>query len=330
MCLGESTTLLSLSLSGHESAYPFQLEKILNQSNTGIEFKVINNGMAGINTSIILANLEEDLNKYKPDMVISMLGINDPQAYMFYEDDVFSRIVYFFKSFRIYKLAKILWENIVIKAKGPRFYKENDDKSKESYCEQLSSIRYNEKELKEILDLNPRNDTAYVELGRFYLRQRKLSLAEKAFKNAISLNPKNVMAFNSLINLYQITGKQRATKEYIKELNINRLTLKYYMPLTCYNYEEIKRILDKRGIKLVCVQYPLRSVWPLKKIFEGQEKDIIFVDNEEVFRDALMKTGYKEYFIDMFAGDFGHCTPKGDKLLATNIAKAILKECFNK
>ena len=32
----------------------------------------------------------------------------------------------------------------------------------------------------------------------------------------------------------------------------------------------------------------------------------------------------------MFAGTFGHCTPKGNGLLATNIADAIFKEILSK
>lgn len=42
------------------------------------------------------------------------------------------------------------------------------------------------------------------------------------------------------------------------------------------------------------------------------------------------KASYKEYFGDMFAGDFGHCTKKGNRLLAENIANVILKEVFGK
>jgi hypothetical protein len=73
----------------------------------------------------------------------------------------------------------------------------------------------------------------------------------------------------------------------------------------------------------------MRSVLPLKKIFQIQE-GIIFVDNEQIFKKAVKKSGYKEYFIDMFAGDFGHCTEKGNRLLAENIANVILKEAFGK
>jgi hypothetical protein len=57
---------------------------------------------------------------------------------------------------------------------------------------------------------------------------------------------------------------------------------------------------------------------------------VIFVDNERVFKEALKKGEYRDYFSDTFAGDFGHCTEKGNRLLAENIANVILKEYFNK
>jgi hypothetical protein len=71
------------------------------------------------------------------------------------------------------------------------------------------------------------------------------------------------------------------------------------------------------------------TIAPLKKIFEGQE-GIIFVDNEKVFKEALKNAKYEDYFRDMFGGNFGHCTPKGNKLLAENIANTILKEVLGK
>jgi len=71
----------------------------------------------------------------------------------------------------------------------------------------------------------------------------------------------------------------------------------------------------------------MRSVEPLKEMFRNRE-GIIFVDNERPFKERVAKEGYDEYFADMFGGDFGHCTEKGNRLLAGNIANTILKECF--
>ena len=73
----------------------------------------------------------------------------------------------------------------------------------------------------------------------------------------------------------------------------------------------------------------MRSIQPLKKIFK-EDEDVVFVDNERIFKDAVRKEGYNEYFRDMFGGDFGHCTQKGNRLLAGNIANVIFKEVFGK
>ncbi len=123
-------------------------------------------------------------------------------------------------------------------------------------------------------------------------------------------------------------GNMERSRKYGEEARVRRLN--YNSSITNSNYHKFKTILDKRGIVWVCVQYPVRNLEPLKKIFQGNDKGIIFVDNEKIFRDAIKKSSYKEYFVDMFAGDFGHCTDKGNKLLAENIANVILKEVFKK
>jgi lysophospholipase L1-like esterase len=74
----------------------------------------------------------------------------------------------------------------------------------------------------------------------------------------------------------------------------------------------------------------MRNLEPLKKIFQGNREGIIFVDNERIFKDALKQGIYWNYFRDTFGGDFGHCTEKGNRLLAENIANVILKEVFGK
>ena len=65
ICLGESTTA-----SGGKYSYPNQLEEILNKSDVGIKFSVINSGVSGIDSAGILSQLEKNLDKYTPDMAI--------------------------------------------------------------------------------------------------------------------------------------------------------------------------------------------------------------------------------------------------------------------
>lgn len=141
------------------------------------------------------------------------------------------------------------------------------------------------------------------------------------FKKAIELNPMNDEAYQYYTKKWANTSSQGDYGEKIKEF--------YYNPVTVNNYRKLKKILDKESIQLVCVQYPMCSVEPLKKIFE-REEGLIFVDNERVFKEALKRSTYKEYFTDMIGSNFGHCTERGNRLLAENIANVILKEVFGK
>jgi len=77
LCLGDSATAF-----GGEGSYPRQLEHILKQKNLGIEFSVINKGVAAITSAMVLAKLHDNLNQYMPDMVIVMMGENDMRQAM--------------------------------------------------------------------------------------------------------------------------------------------------------------------------------------------------------------------------------------------------------
>jgi len=72
LCLGESTTA-----DGGDNSYPRWLERILNTELKGIKFSVVNKGLWACNTADIVAGLENNLDTYKPDLVITMMGIND-------------------------------------------------------------------------------------------------------------------------------------------------------------------------------------------------------------------------------------------------------------
>ncbi len=181
--------------------------------------------------------------------------------------------------------------------------------------------------LRKAIELDPKSDRVCVRLGWLYREQGKFSQAENFLRKAIELNPKNERVLGALSSLYEEMGKPELAKEYAEKAN--RLRSENYAAVTVNNYRELKEILDRKGIKLVCVQYPVRHVGPLKRIFE-KDKGVIFVDNERAFKEVLKKSGYKEYFKDMFGGDFGHCTRKGNMLLAQNIADVILREVFEK
>jgi tetratricopeptide (TPR) repeat protein len=182
---------------------------------------------------------------------------------------------------------------------------------------------------KRTIELNSEEYHGYVHLGWLYRIQGKYAQAEEIFKRAIEADPKDDIAYAGLVELYREMGDYRLMKKYAKVLS--KLRLASYSNITRNNYQKLKEVLDKRKIKLVCAQYPMRSVEPLKNIFGSQQEGVIFVDNEKVFKEAIARAGYREYFMDMCAGDFGHCTPKGNRLLAQSIANTIsilLKNIF--
>lgn len=451
MCLGESTT------AGGEYSYPSQLEVILNKTVAGIKISVINKGVIGTKTSDILVNLESYLNKYKPDIVITMMGINDGGTCILRNNNAQPEKIAC--SLRIYNLAKLLWlkgtvkfkeiqpshstvqdsypqkkqylgtEKISVDAKeqkpeniegyiklaqhyqqqgeyykaermfkdaiefspkhdgtcfafGEYYLQQGENQKSEEYFKKTIGLNpkhdgayvhlgwiyieqnklvQGEELLKKAIGLNKNNSCAYFELGRCYMlqnkyelaeeliqksikinphqeyayfvlglsyvRQNKFASAEELFKKAIEVNPNNTHIYAHLILLYEEMGNYNSANEYF--VRLDRLRTKFYNPNTVYNYLKVKKILETRGIRLVCVQYPMIDIEPLRNIFAGQE-GIIFVDNEKIFKEVVKGENLKEYFVDMFAGNFGHCTEKGNRLLAENIARVILKDVFNK
>jgi len=417
LCLGESTTA---------SQYPGYLEEILNQKSPKIKFKVIDKGRGGTNSGVILSELEHNLDKYRPDIVITMIGINDLGGVLKYENKLDVKIKLFLRDFRIVKLinlarqhvsAKIIAHNIKGKKEASpaasqdydfklreKKLKEDIASNPEDYlnyvrlgCFYRDMTQYNKAigtHVKAIKS-NPMDYAAYAEMGNCFRSMGKYEKAERLFKKAIELNPEGdgwpyielgylykgkgmteaaltyfhkaagfaddnaLMAAAEEAGLYSLMGEYKKSEELFKNLAakypdntkiVGGLALSYELQKkndlarecfgkqkditaaqcysnTHYNYQKIKDVILRRDIKMIAMQYPMRNITSLKKMLEPC-KGIIFVDNEKLFKDAIENSLYGEYFIDCFGGDFGHCTEKGNRILAENIANTLFKELF--
>jgi len=142
---------------------------------------------------------------------------------------------------------------------------------------------------------------------------------------AIELNPDSILSMNLLGRNYEEQGRHQDAKPLFSRAN--SMGLNTHREITRVNYNRLKEMLDSSNIALVCVQYPLNNVDELKQHFEVRE-NMIFVDNNMSFAEAVRKEGYDAYFIDKSLGIFGHCSPKGNMLLARNIADAVVNEYF--
>ena len=220
MCLGESTT-------SHQ--YPPFLEEFLNKQNIGIKFSVIDKGIPGTNTMFILDQLESNIDKYKPDMVITMMGINDFGSHMPVEDYSDSKIMSSLQSLKVYKLVKLIYLHFKEKTKEKRFIEQKQEslaiKEIQSTDTKLNTDEFYteedrhqlEEELKESIETNPGNDWAYVELGVLYRDQGKYLEAEEFLKKVITLNPRDIEGYIELGITYWNQDKLSQAEDLFKK-----------------------------------------------------------------------------------------------------------------
>ncbi len=188
-------------------------------------------------------------------------------------------------------------------------------KEKKIYAEAEVNLRH-------AIELEPYFDRAYFDMEQLLDEQGQYQKEEGFYLKQLSLKPNNPLVFRALGLLYQKEGKEGLAKEYFKKAL--QWGLSEYRPETLANYDSVLNKVLSRGIPIIVMQYPLRSIDTLKD-YLGQKRGVIFVENKQNFKTALQSGTYSDYFKDTFANDFGHCTRKGNELIARNLAGVILK-----
>ncbi|MFH0984776.1 MAG: tetratricopeptide repeat protein [Candidatus Omnitrophota bacterium] len=198
LCLGESTTA---------GTYPSFLEEELNRRGQGIPFSVIDKGIPSTNTDVILAQLEANLDKYKPDLVVTMMGINDQGKHMPPEVKSSSRFVRWLFSLRVVKLVRSLGLHLTEKIK-----KTNEVKPPvvQTPASQEPAVEVPREKLKDF-GLRGTQELLGVSGGPYSVDELKclsdgwkalsdgdLGGSEKAFNKVLAKNPKNAQAYYGL------------------------------------------------------------------------------------------------------------------------------------
>jgi len=462
LCIGESTTAL-----GNDNSYPSQLEEILNQRAGVKRFKVINKGLVSKTSQDILGRLNANLERYRPHIVVGMIGINDTKETPgFFSRGAWNR---FANQWRVHHLYVLLnqhlhsrWLESRMKANGVQGPTPTSGASAPSadpeamdekdYVKIITALRTAEtvgvqieqrlsmggvdaaqkrdleEKLSAILAVRARdyrllgiyhmvrqdyaaaenllamafkltpNDPAVVfqvgklfriqkrsaaalpfltaaatafpnsyfaqtELARLYSDLGRKDEARAVFKKALAssdapvwLYPEvgdwfktngywdearetllkayqnNIFDYTSLDGLaevYRVIGQKEEAALYARKADELRTRLIGYSSETVENYNAIVRRTRRSGARMVVMQYPIRTLKPLKAIF-GDAMDIVFVENRDNFLSALKTGEFSGYFSDNFAGDFGHCTAEGNRLIARHLADVILDEVIPK
>ncbi len=173
------------------------------------------------------------------------------------------------------------------------------------------------------IQLNPdKYLRVYEKLGEIYITQGRWEDAQRVLNQGISQNPSYGRLYTQLYHLYRQKGMSYLAQVYLDKSQ-NFLKEQYSLG-TVETYQAIAKIVLERDIKLIVMQYPLRSIKPLQEFLTGQE-GITFVENIGNFEKALTSKNYNDLFSDNFGLDFGHCTKKGNELIAKQLAEVIVK-----
>ncbi|MCX5794303.1 MAG: tetratricopeptide repeat protein [Elusimicrobia bacterium] len=178
-----------------------------------------------------------------------------------------------------------------------------------------------EREVRLALALDPDDEPARMFLAQLLCWQRRWASAAQQYRWMLARRPEDASTLRALALAYDgmsqpgLAAETRRRAEAAAGGGVAAMTRE--------NYLKIKTLLDRRGVALAAVQYPMRSVAPLRDMLAGAP-EVTFVDNEDSFRQAVAREGYFALFVDNFGGDFGHCTRRGNELLASNIADAVL------
>ena len=217
LCIGESTTAM-----GGKDSYPSQLERVLNERAKGAKFSVINKGIPGTITDVLVDQLPENLDRYQPHVVVAMMGFND-----YYLAEAGTRSAPFLRSLRIYKLLTMVWHSLH-NGVGLPSDRRAETSVEESENVLLDRLRANPRDvdaleglarrkpresaagetmLREVLAAQPDDARVHFEAAHLYLTWRRLDEAKAALQTAIRLAPEWKNPKHELALLYVSTDQ---------------------------------------------------------------------------------------------------------------------------
>lgn len=341
LALGESTTDNSF-LTKDNKAWPEHLEQMANQKK--LKIKIFNRAKAATTTNEILANIDELLNHYKPQIVITMIGINDSHTWTVKINT--SPL----KNFRVYRVMTwFFWNFSTFFSYKPLPFKTFDtelldlnmldEKSKSQYYAYLNSklvpyvplpiditnsdAKY--KQSLELLKLSLQSDN-FVQgvLGQYtwlLIKVGDYKECSRIIKKYIDIG--GVLNYFELMNAQECLVSEQQSLDYLQR-NQDNLSLMINPEAVLGNYKKIHNKIIASGAIHIILQYPNLSNDNLKNAFK-ENPSTYHVENLHNFKGMLKTHNYNELFLDNFATDFGHTTEFGHQLIAHEVLNFLPK-----
>ncbi len=264
LTLGESTTA-----GKNPDTWPRQLEKILQLTYPDRSIHVINQAVPGTNTSIIAGNLKKQIIQFQPDVVVSMIGINDSRvdSFRFFPTDIseppgvflslqfFRRVLDSAKNLFVYMRDMYVDHDAhKLNQKGEQFRIFGQYGQAEKYflrCITIDpanaghyvhlALLYRdvsrnleaERMLLKAKEVNPKSEGVYTELGNFYRDNGQTVLAGEMYEIALRLNPQYWLAYSEYgtLNSWFLNDDEKASVLYRSAIQYNPKFLAPYFEL---------------------------------------------------------------------------------------------------
>jgi len=348
LCLGDSHTAGTGAPMNYD--YPHQLKRIFERDEPGRAIKIVNRGIEGYNTAMILKNFNEVLNSTNPDLVIILAGVNNYwNAYGNHlnKNTLFNHLRDSLYNIKTFKLIKLLIYDIKNKTKcslkppSPTQEKTLLPPVLARYfaqaieCERVGKYKEAMAWHTKIIEANPNFSNSYESLGRIHLALGDREEAKKYLKKAIEIDPGPVQRYGAFANFVSDTTMDKedlqflkkyvkvnpAVRDVMEEVSARR---KYIEELRTWIAADINSIIKeahRKGIKVVLqnyANYNLEMTAFINEILRqiAQKESVPFVDNERAFAELKNKEEY-------FAFDKVHCNEKGYGIMAENLYKCI-------
>lgn len=274
LVLGESTTAGDTA-----DIWPAQLEHLLRNTYPSRSIRVVNKAVPGTNTSTLVGNLSEQIESVRPDMIVSMMGIND-------EYDASLRLSQYVPTRQSDRLMVVRFFRIVSRQFSGALedlYDFTIERRRETIVGKAEEHRRDgEYELAQryyhrAIAIAPDEAGSYLALATLYMSMQRRQEAERMFFIAREVAPASEIVFTEFGNFYRDTGRfEPAERMYQKALALNPeygyvygeyATLKYW-----YETDGAAAIpLYERAIAL----YPelIANYFELADLYQGQQRN---------------------------------------------------------
>jgi len=396
LCLGDSFTYGVGANQGF--SYPEQLERILNEKKSGSNFKVVNEGIGGNNSSMLLHECEKSISKYDPEIIIVLIGCNNSWNY---NKMAYSLNSMGFSTPLTFKLNSVLFHSKVYKfiklmllqfnEKEPIIKRKKEildfERSYRVDCgtEIIMDLKYDDTvadidvgskweyraigeynkgivACKKAIHINPYDDESYVCLAAIYCDLGEFDMAIGTLIEAMKIQPDNHKIYDELSRtlndqrkfypgLGQLIGKEDYLKlqkniecVYRKDKKMNKkefdkwfkhnktkaTTLNEFFKIRSeltdkvleYDLKELVTIARRKKIKIIFSSYPTYIPKPMQKV--ATDYNVQLVDLTIRFGKLLLNHDSLDFFVDKNIG--GHCNDNGYRIMAEEIAAAVLIE----